>query len=283
MKQPSLNICQQVGRVAVEPIGTYRCESSLPKPAIHPLYSPTGVLLSGFEMSDHVWHRGLWFTIKFVNGENFWEETPPFGVQQSVSQPVCELINDRHVRLNHHLSWTSASTGPVIDERRTVDFYVGDDSVHTIDWTSRLRAQKNLTLDRTPYTTWGGYGGLAFRGSRELQDVSYLLPDGKSVASLVGQSHEWTVLQAVADGGVKRRVSIGFIDHPSNPRTPTPWYNKSGNGYTFANASFLFHEPLPVDSNTTLSLSYRVLMRDGSWTAPEFAQLAKTYRALKVS
>src|SRR5687768_15691653 len=64
----------------------------LPKPCIHPLVTPAGHRLTGFEMSDHVWHRGLWFTIKFVNGTNFWEEQAAFGVQDSASEPICEMI-----------------------------------------------------------------------------------------------------------------------------------------------------------------------------------------------
>ncbi len=56
-----------------------------PKPYFHPLCTPAGHVLTSFEPHDHVWHRGLWFTIKFVNGENFWEENAPFGTQQTVS------------------------------------------------------------------------------------------------------------------------------------------------------------------------------------------------------
>ncbi|HEX9441848.1 MAG TPA: DUF6807 family protein, partial [Roseiflexaceae bacterium] len=42
-----------------------------PKPYFHPVCTPAGHCLTLFEPHDHVWHRGLWFTIKFINGENF--------------------------------------------------------------------------------------------------------------------------------------------------------------------------------------------------------------------
>ena len=42
-----------------------------PKPFFHPLSTPAGHCLSIFEPHDHPWHRGLWFTIKLINGENF--------------------------------------------------------------------------------------------------------------------------------------------------------------------------------------------------------------------
>src|ERR1019366_3254106 len=73
----------ELGDPAAPPSVVYQFNPSLPKPCIHPFFTPRGHQLSGFEMSDHVWHRGLWFTIKFINGSNFWEERPPFGIQVS--------------------------------------------------------------------------------------------------------------------------------------------------------------------------------------------------------
>jgi hypothetical protein len=255
---------------------TYRW-GNLPKACIHPLVTPAGHRLTGFEMSDHVWHRGIWFTIKFVNGTNFWEEQAPFGVQQSSSEPTCEMIDRDRVRTTHRVRWNSEATGVVIDERRQMVLSAG-----VIDWSTELRAEKDLTLDRTPYTTWGGYGGLSYRASRELHDVNFLLPNGDTVASLAGQPHDWTMMQASVDGaGTGQRVSIGMIDHPSNPRSPSPWYNKSGNGFNYMNAAFLFHEPLSAKRGESLKFNYRICYRDGVWTRDEFRQLAEQFRTTK--
>lgn len=257
---------------------TYRFDNGLPKPGIHPLMTPSGAVLSGWEMSDHVWHRGLWFTIKLINGSNFWEENPPFGIQQSIDIPTARLTAERSVRIDHHLRWTSDATGDVIREERTIGLHEDDTGVRTIDWTTKLHILQDLTLDRTPYTTWGGYGGMSFRGSRELHEASYILPDGSQEPAIIGKPHAWTLLQATVDGGAKRRVSIGMIDHPTNPRSPTPWYNKTANSYAFANAAFLFHEPMAVAKNTTLAMRYRIILRDGTWTAAEFGRLADAFR-----
>jgi hypothetical protein len=221
-------------------------------------------------MSDHVWHRGLWFAFKFVNGANFWEEHPPFGVQVSRSQPTCELLGPRRLRVTHHLEWTSDATGAVIDEMRRLTFR--DDGV--IDWATELRGLKDVTLDRTPYTTWGGYGGLAFRAARELHDVNFLLPGGETVTALAGQSHKWVVMQAAVDGGAEQHASIGMIEDPRNPRSPTPWYCKSGNGFNYVNPALLFHEPMALEAGDAVRLRYRVMWRDGLWTADEFAAAA---------
>ncbi len=267
-------------RIEIAGVGsaTYRFDTSLPKPCVHPLITPAGHRLSGFEMSDHVWHRGLWFTIKFVNGTNFWEEQAPFGVQVSQAQPVCEFIAPGAVRVTHLLEWKSEATGVAIRERRTMTFRDEPSGASIIDWTSELHATQDLLLDRTPYTTWGGYGGLAFRSARELHNASFILPNGETATGLAGQTHDWVIMQGDVDGGPSQHVSIAMIDHPTNPRSPTPWYCKTGNGFNYINPALLFHEPMKLAREQTLKLAYRVLYRDGQWTTDEFTKLAQDFR-----
>ncbi len=258
----------------------YRFSPSLPKPCIHPLTTPAGVVLTGFEMSDHVWHRGLWFTIKFVNETNFWEEHDPYGRQVNRAQPRVELIDDSSARIIHEIEWVSAATGSAILETRTLVLRRSGEAGQ-IDWTSQLQALIDLKLDRTPYTTWGGYGGLAFRASRELHEVNFLLPDGQTTQSLSGQPHEWCLMHAKVDGGRDRHVSLGIVDHPGNVRSPSPWYCKTGNGFTYMNPAFLFHEPMSLEAGKQLVLRYHIAWRDGLWSQETFAELSQQYRARK--
>jgi hypothetical protein len=257
----------------------YQFNSKLPKSCVHPLVTAKGHQLSGFEMSDHIWHRGLWFTIKFINGSNFWEERPPFGIQVARSQPLCEMLAKDAVRLTYAADWNSDATGTVLSEKRAVTFRFDQTGIGVIDWDTELQATQDLVLDRTPYTTWGGYGGLAFRGSRELHDASYLLPNGEARPAVIGERQDWVVLQAAVDGGAGERVSLGMMDHPANPRGQSPWYCRGEPGYILMNAAFLFHEPMTFQQGQTLRFRYRILYRDGLWNAEEFAALATAFRA----
>ena len=56
-----------------------------PRPFVHPLRTPAGAVLSAEAPADHPWHHGLWSTVKFVNGENFWEEYDEYGLLQTVT------------------------------------------------------------------------------------------------------------------------------------------------------------------------------------------------------
>src|SRR5208282_3929819 len=93
------------------PVVCYRFDRELPKPCFHPMYTAAGRQIAGFQMSDHQWHRGLWFTIKFINKTNFWEERPPFGVQKTLVEPECGFVSAESVLISHSLRWTSDATG----------------------------------------------------------------------------------------------------------------------------------------------------------------------------
>jgi hypothetical protein len=62
------------------------------RPNLHPVAAPSGAVLTRDAPDDHPWHHGLWFTIKFVNGENFWEEQPPYGVLRHRDEHAIEWI-----------------------------------------------------------------------------------------------------------------------------------------------------------------------------------------------
>jgi len=257
---------------------SYQHRNVLPKAGFHPLTTPHGHVLTGWEMSDHVWHRGLWFTIKFVNGDNFWEERPPFGVQASIAEPRVEALAENTACISHEVRWDSPSQGTLLRESRKIKTHLETDGVTVLDWSTTLRAEKDVALDRTPFTTWGGYGGLAFRAAREWHEAEFLLPDGRSVPEITGDPHSWVVLQGRMDGGANERVSLGIIDHPENPGSPVPWYAKSPQGFAFLNAAFLFHGPVSLAAGENLHFRYRVFYRDGLWTASDFNALAGAFR-----
>ena len=284
MPDPSTTLTQRFGRHAevAGPSGTLRYRyGGIPKACVHPLTTPAGLLLTGFEFSDHVWHRGLWFTIKFVNGTNFWEEHPPYGVQVHTAEPSIKFESDGSVRIKAEIDWTSDATGVVVREKRRITRRRIADDVTAIDWSCELRAEQDLTLDRTPYTTWGGYGGLTFRSSREFHKTHLIVSTGERTTTMTGQPADWVLMNGLLDGGPDVRAAYAVVDHPANPRGPCPWYCKTGPEVNFINAAFLFHGPMTVARGQTLAFDYRVLVRDGHWTAEDFAPLAAAFRDAK--
>jgi hypothetical protein len=262
-----------------------------PKPFFHPLCTPAGYVLSIFEPHDHLWHRGLWFTIKFVNEDNFWEEKSdePWGTQKTLLPPDARHGDDGRITVTSKQDWyrpnitgasagTSAnlaSAGIVFHEDREFVYRPLSDRAYTIDFSTTLLPTMDLKLDRTPYTTWGGYGGLTFRGNRNWQETRLLFSDGTTSDRPLGYRASWCDLSGKFDGGPHATGGIAIFDHPKNPRHPTPWYGGTGPGHYF-NAAFLFHEPMLIEAGQPLKFAYRVLVHDGMM---DRAELQKEYEA----
>ena len=123
-------------------------------------------MLSVEAPADHPWHHALWFTIKFVNGENFWEEYGEFGTLRTTD------VDESADGVTATLEWVAPDGESIrLRETRTIRTEPIDDDAYLIDWSESLTVPVATELDRTPFTTWGGYGGLTLRGAPTWTDT----------------------------------------------------------------------------------------------------------------
>jgi Methane oxygenase PmoA len=240
------------------------------KPHVHPLATPAGVVLTRVEPPDHPWQRGLWFAVKYVDGDNFWEELDPpgYGVQRHEGAPARE---DGGATLAGDLDWIRPDrrTVAVREHRRLTHLPLGPDA-YAVDWDVRLVPPARAVLDRTPFTgTWGGYSGLALRGRADWHDTRLLLDDGVARARVAPHRSRWCDLSGTAEG---RAVGACILDHPANPAHPVTFYatTRAGAGYgdgwaNTVNPAFLWDGPTTLPAGAELRLRYRVVVHDGAW------------------
>ncbi|GAF86299.1 unnamed protein product, partial [marine sediment metagenome] len=57
-----------------------------PKPHFHPVALPDGRIVTWDRPPDHVWHHGLWFSWKYINGLNYWEPDRATGKPQGSTE-----------------------------------------------------------------------------------------------------------------------------------------------------------------------------------------------------
>lgn len=242
------------------------------RPFVHPLTTPAGIVLTRNAPDDHPWHHGLWFTIKFVNGENFWEEYGDYGVVRHDRVPRV-VVSEAGVVVSGRLSWTRPDrTTVVMRETRSLTHVPIDGESYAIDFDTTLHPVTDVQLDRTPFTTWGGYGGLAFRGAPNLHDTRILLSDGSvfDTEQVLGVPADWLDLSGLVSSGAGE-VSAGVTIHaaPGHPRCPVPWYGSTrsstyGEGWSnFVNAAFLWDGPVKLAAGEALAFRYRVVVHDG--------------------
>jgi hypothetical protein len=261
------------------------------RPHLHPVTTPAGHVLTCDAPADHPWHHGLWFTIKFVDGDNFWEQMGGEGDLRVVDGPTV-VDTAAGPSLQASIEWIRPSSAVVaLRETLTITPVAATDPAWSVvDLDITLVGERDAVLDRTPYTTWGGYGGLTFRGRADLVDSSFLLPDGTTAAKLVGDPHPWIDVTGTVPepGHHDRSATVGFaiLDGRSPGSRPVPWYGSTRSAVygtdgwsNFLNAAFLWDGPLTLAAGSSLDFRYRVIAHDGEVEQAALdAELAR-YRA----
>ncbi len=166
------------------------CVWDAPRPFVHPVTTPAGAVLSVEAPADHPWHHALWFTIKFVNEENFWEEYGDFGTLRTINvEEAADVVTAT-------LDWIAPDGESIrLRETRTIRTAPIDADAYLIDWSESLSVPVATTLDRTPFTTWGGYGGLTLRGAPTWTDTVLRLADGADRDRCLGDPSPWLSIE----------------------------------------------------------------------------------------
>jgi hypothetical protein len=247
------------------------------KPHLHPVATPAGHVLTRVEPPDHPWQRGLWLSIKFVDGDNFWEEgIDPWGVIRHEGPP--EVTGDA---VEGDVIWIrSDRTSVAIRERRRWTHVPIDDGAYAVDLDTTLVAPDGAELDRSPFNgLWGGYSGITLRGRNDWRDTTLLLDDGSRVERVAPQASRWCDLSGALDtASGPATVGLALLDHPENLRHPALFYGSSkapdygDEGWTnFLNPSLLWDGPHTLPAGEPLRLRYRAIVHDGAWSPDRLA------------
>ncbi|MDZ7732606.1 MAG: DUF6807 family protein [Acidimicrobiia bacterium] len=249
--------------------------------------APAGPALTVDAPDDHPWHHGLWFTIKYVNGENFWEELEDYGVLRHRDDPPVRTRSTADaLEIAGGIDWIRPDRETVVirEERRFTHTADTADAYH-LDVETTLTPTVDVVLDRTPFDVWVGCaGGLAFRGRPDLRAHASSSPTDGETQRIEGEPAEGLDLSGTVDGV---HAGVALLDAPDNPRHPVWWYGSTRHATyaagdddwsNFVNAAFLFHEPLEVAGGDQLRLRYRVVVHDGLWTHRDLSAATDRYR-----
>jgi hypothetical protein len=244
------------------------------KPYFHPVCLTDGTELTWHRPPDHPWHYGLWFSWKYINGLNYWEEDPKTGLSQGLTEIKSVKVitgRDYSAQLAMQLSYHPPEGAVVLTEDRRIDVCTPDENGrYRIDWISLFTAGAvDVLLDRTPITgekggqSWGGYAGLSVRIAKDVTDWHLIDSEGRKDLQAHGQKSRWMNFGGRAAGG--KDFSIAIFDHPDNLRYPSPGFvimdPKVPFGYF--SPALLFNKPYNLHAGKSFSLKYRVLIYPG--------------------
>ncbi|MFC7534124.1 PmoA family protein [Actinoplanes sp. GCM10030250] len=246
-----------------------------PKPYLHPIRTRAGHLVSLFRPHDHVWHKGIAWSLPHVGEHNFWGGPTyvhgQFYVQlenngSATHREMTELsaTGDSAI-VAHSLDWTSQQGAPVITEDRSLTAALAGDDSWTLVFETRMTNVSGGTLTFASPTTKGrenaGYGGLFWRGPRSFTGGTVLSPDGSGADDLRGKRAEWFAFRGRHDG-TDTASTIVMVDDTANPHHPPQWFTRSAE-FACLNPAPFFSEELDLPAGESLTFRYAVVVADG--------------------
>ncbi|MGI9542537.1 MAG: PmoA family protein [Cyclobacteriaceae bacterium] len=260
------------------------------KPYFYPLNTVGGNNLAWLRPSDHPWHYGLWFSWKFINGKNYWEEdikTRLSEGQSTIANISKTLSEDFSATVEMDINYSSETSPDVLHEKRLIKVSPpGNDGNYYIDWLLSFKSQSDsVILDRTPPEKvggpyYGGYAGLSYRASQYMTDRLYMDSENWTNNDTLighGQKANWMDLTGRLAAS-NNRPGVTMFNHPDNfGKQQTSWYIFDEGDFAFYNAGLLFDEPIVIGPNDVFTLKYRVLVHDNKMTRSEINAYYKEY------
>ncbi|MFI9007581.1 DUF6807 family protein [Actinosynnema sp. NPDC053489] len=213
----------------------------VPRPALHPVRTLGGVVVTGEHPADHPWHRGIGLALPDVNGVNLWggRDDVPGGLGRVEATGPDEP------------AWCDAAGGVLLREHRRVRRRPVADGWE-LDWTSVLTAEREVVLRGTG--GGAGCGGWFWR-LPELDPLSVRVysPNGAGEAEVDGRTAPWLAV-VVAD---PVRPWTAVVSGPTDP-----WFVRVGR-YQGIGSALARDEPLVLRPGQRREIAVRVTFHDG--------------------
>lgn len=264
-----------------------------PKPYFHPLRTLAGNEVSLTRPHDHLWHIGLSMSIANLSGENFWGGATYTREQRGYVQldnngriqhtDWQELTcDDNEVRCVERLQWiTHAEDAWLNEERQIVVSEINSaDGYWSLDLTFRLLNITQQPLVFGSPTTEGrpdaGYGSLFWRGPRSFLHGDILGASDLAGPDMMGKRSPWLAFCGRHDGNSASSTLV-FIDQPANPRYPNKWFVRN-DPYACVSFSFMFDEYYILQPGEAFTLTYRVVLANGTWSRAQIEEYVATHQ-----
>src|SRR5690606_19578166 len=203
-----------------------------PRPFFHPLRTLVGDCVSLYRPHDHVWHKGIAWSLPNVGPENFWGGPTYVRDKGYVQLPnngatrhrefVDLRADDEGVRVVELLDWVTQASSTWFTERRTFTVTVTGDA-WVLGFATRFTNVSGAEVSIGSPTTEGrdnaGYGGLFWRGPRSFTGGRVYIPGREGADDLMGVRAPWLAFTGQHDGH-GRRSTLLFVDSPDNHGFP---------------------------------------------------------------
>jgi hypothetical protein len=216
----------------------------------------------------------MWFSWKYINGTNFWENAPgsdrPAGRTQWLP-PQVNTFPDRSALIRMKLLYT-AEGNDLLDEIREIKIHPPKpDGSYVIDWNARFTAlAEQVNLDRTPLPNepngkaWGGYAGLSLR----LANFSDRKAATDSGPAIFNPQDRYRGKHAAFEYNGKlddQDVGIAVRGFDSNLNAPSPWYSIRSKVMSFFTPAVICYGAHEMQRGDRFTLRYSIHIHPERW------------------
>lgn len=245
-----------------------------PRPWVHPIATPQGVVATADRPDDHPWHRGLSLAVSNLTTpdglvHNFWGGPTFTGSDyEQIDNNGAQLVLERRVDRGHSrevLDWRTADGRSLVSEEREITVSTLPTGMR-LEWSSVLTASPSEPLRFGSPTTAGrpaaGYGGLFLRAAPELLGAEVLL-DGVLTPpdEAMGATAHWAAVRTPS-------ITVAMADDNANPVTTSPWFVRVEPVVMLCAAPF-FHSEWLLAAGESATWRWTVLVIDGAPSADE--------------
>ncbi len=266
-----------------------------PRPYLHPIKTLAGAVVTGFRPRDHRWHHGLSLAFSHINGHNFWGgptyvDGQDYVLLDNIGRQVMDTKNHRQpsvtaefdeLSIRTRLKWRTNTGIQALYENREIGLREinQDEGWYRIGIVSEIHNDSEEQIEIGSPTTQGrpkaGYGGLTWRGARDMTGGKILMSDGREAigdeSTVMGERSPWIAYTSAHDG-TDQSSTVIFIDHSINPSYPTQWYVRAKE-FAAVSASFMFDQAYIMEAHEILWLYYDVIIANGDWSGARIQEL----------
>ncbi|XOV90978.1 MAG: PmoA family protein [Bacteroidota bacterium] len=254
---------------------------------IHPLWSPSGEVLTRIQAPDHYHHYGIWgpWTHTHINGRfvDFWNLGGGLATVR-FSKMLSESVGPVYsgfTALQEHVDFGGKGSDQIaINEALKVQAWKTDSNSNTymIDYTTTINSPLDSGIIFDAYRYGGGIG-MRMTEKWHKDNCTVLTSEGKDRLTADGTNARWCIVEGESGSG---RSGILFMSHPTNRAHPEPmrvWPidANGGRGDMFFEFCPIRHENWIIEKGKDYTLRYRMVVFDGELTPEKAEQYWKAF------
>lgn len=252
---------------------------------IHPLWTPSGGILTQINPPDHYHHMGLWnpwtkvlFENKTVDFWNIGDKKGTVRFSNFISSFKGNVFAGFRA-LQDHVAFNIPAPGmekTALREVWDIRVYNTGNDMWLCDFTSSLNCATDSPVILEEYR----YGGFGFRATEEWNNANstVLTSEGKNRKEADASTARWCMIDGDMEKGHAGILFMGFPDNYNFPEPMRVWpIDANKRGDVFFSFSPTRNKSWPLHPGKNYVLKYRMLIYNGKITAQQAEEVWKSF------